>query len=177
MTLTRLSAALAASLLATTALAGDIHIADAYARASNPRAGAAFMLIHNHGAEDDRLVAVSSDAAARVELHSHKDMGDGVMKMMHLEEGIALPAGGLHALLRGGDHVMFMGLTAPFVQGETVEVTLTFERAGEIAVEIPVDLERQPRAPGDMSHGDMDHGDHAEGEMDHDIHSHDGKNH
>ncbi|WP_417523155.1 copper chaperone PCu(A)C [Marinovum sp.] len=170
MTLTRLSAALAASLLATTALAGDIHIADAYARASNPRAGAAFMLIHNHGADDDRLIAVSSVAAARVELHSHKEAGDGVMKMVHLQEGIALPAGGVHALQRGGDHVMFMGLTAPFVQGETVAVTLTFERAGEIALEIPVDLERQPGAEAATDHGDMDHDN-----MDHDAHAHDGK--
>ncbi|MEO1154600.1 MAG: copper chaperone PCu(A)C, partial [Pseudomonadota bacterium] len=43
-----------------------------------------------------------------------------------------------------GDHVMFMGLTGPFVDGETVEVTLTFEQAGDITVDIPVDLNRRP---------------------------------
>ncbi|WP_323766723.1 copper chaperone PCu(A)C [Marinovum sp.] len=172
MTLTRLTAALAATCLATIALAEDILIEDAYARASNPRAGAAFMVIHNHGSEDDRLIDVRSDAAARVELHTHQDMGDGVMKMIHVEEGIALPAGGSHALARGGDHVMFMGLTAPFEQGATVAVTLTFERAGEIDLAIPVDLERQPQA-----HGVTDHGAHDHGATDHDAHDHGATDH
>ncbi|AKO96020.1 hypothetical protein MALG_00825 [Marinovum algicola DG 898] len=152
MTLTRFSAALAATLLAGPALAEDILIEDAYARASNARAGAAFMVIHNQGSAEDRLLDIRSDAAARVELHSHRDMGNGVMKMTHVEAGFAIPAGGSHALARGGDHVMFMGLAAPFEQGATVTVTLTFERAGEIEVAIPVDLERQPTDHGKTGH-------------------------
>ena len=79
-------------------------------------------------------------------------MGDGVMKMTHVEAGFAIPAGGSHALARGGDHVMFMGLAAPFEQGATVTVTLTFERAGEIEVAIPVDLERQQTDHGKTGH-------------------------
>ena len=51
-------------------------------------------------------------------------------------------AGGSHALKRGGDHVMFMGLSQPFEPGVTVPVVLEFEKAGEIRVEIPVDLDR-----------------------------------
>lgn len=153
MTLTRLAAAIAATLLAAPVLAADISIEEAYARASNPKAGAAFMMIRNNGDTDDRLISVASDAAARVELHTHKDMGDGVMKMMHVEEGFAIPGGGMHALARGGDHIMFMGLTEPFEQGEMVTVTLTFEQAGEMVVEIPVDLERQ------TGHGAMTQGD------------------
>lgn len=152
MTLTRLTAAFAATLLAAPVLAADISVEDAYARASNPMAGAAFMMIRNAGTTDDRLISVASDAAARVELHTHKDMGDGVMKMMEVEEGFAIPGGGMHALARGGDHIMFMGLTEPFEQGEIVTVTLTFEQAGEMVVEIPVDLNRQP------GHGTMNHG-------------------
>ena len=107
-------------------------------------AGAAFMMIENTGAEDDRLVAAKSDIAVRVELHTHKDMGEGVMRMMKVEEGFPVPAGGAHMLQRGGDHVMFMGLKGPMEQGKTVTVTLTFEKAGDMVVEIPVDLERQP---------------------------------
>lgn len=152
MTLTRFTAAFAATLLAAPVLAADISIEDAYARASNAKAGAAFMMIHNTGATDDRLISAASDAAVRVELHTHKDMGDGVMKMMEVEEGFAIPGGGMHALARGGDHIMFMGLTEPFEQGEMVTVTLTFEQAGEMVVEIPVDLERQP-GQGAMKHG------------------------
>ncbi|WP_170331321.1 copper chaperone PCu(A)C [Ruegeria arenilitoris] len=141
-----LLAALASATLATAAFAEDtIKIGDAYARSSGKtaKAGAAFMMIENTGDTDDRLIGVSSDAAGRVELHTHMIDDNGVAKMMHVEEGFAIPAGETHMLQRGGDHVMFMGLSQPFEQGAMVPVTLVFEKAGEIEVEIPVDLERQ----------------------------------
>jgi hypothetical protein len=141
------TAALAATavLLAVPTLAQDIEVRDAYARAASPAAksGAAFMEIVNTGAEDDRLVAAVSDVAARVELHTHVQEGD-VMRMIHVEEGFPLPAGETLTLERGGRHVMFMGLSRPLEHGDTVAVTLDFERAGDMTVEIPVDLERMP---------------------------------
>lgn len=143
---TTLLATLAAAALAVPALAEDaITVDDAYARSSGKaaKAGAAFMVIQNLGDTDDRLLGVTSDAAARVELHTHKINDDGVAQMMHVEDGFAIPAGEAHMLKRGGDHVMFMGLTHPFEQGATVPVTLIFEQAGEVQIEIPVDLERQ----------------------------------
>lgn len=140
-------AALATLSLSTVALAeGTIMIDDAYARASgkNAKAGAAFMVIMNRGDAGDRLLSVTSDVAARVELHTHNVNDDGVAKMMHVPEGFAIPAGETHALERGGDHVMFMGLTEPFEQGKQIPVTLMFEKAGEVQIDIPVDLQRQP---------------------------------
>ncbi len=53
---------------------------------------------------------------------------------------------------RGGDHVMFMGLNVPLEQGGEVQVTLTFEQAGDIVLTIPVDNERK------AGHGMMNHG-------------------
>lgn len=147
-----LVAATAAVILAVPAFAADtIAVHDAYARSSTPTSpsGAAFMVIENTGDADDRLVSAASDVAARVELHTHKENADGVMQMMEVEEGFVIPAGGKHMLQRGGDHVMFMGLKAPLEQGATVPVTLTFEKAGEVSIEVPVDLER---APAKMSH-------------------------
>lgn len=131
----------------------EITIQDAYARASSPMAksGAAFLVIHNSGDAADRLVAVSSEAAARTELHIHLEGENGIMRMVHVEEGFDLPANGMIAMQRGGQHVMLMGLTAPMEQGATVTVTLTFETAGDVVVEVPVDLDRQ-------DHGGMDHG-------------------
>jgi copper(I)-binding protein len=73
------------------------------------------------------------------------------MQMTEIEGGIALAAGETHMMQRGGDHVMLMGLNGPLVQGETVEVTLVFENAGEIVIEIPVDNERKG------THGSMGH--------------------
>ena len=109
------------------------------------------MIIHNTGGAPDRLIGVSSDVAARVELHTHQQDANGVMKMIHVEEGFELPTDGEITMKRGGKHVMFMGLNTSLQQGDTISVTLTFETGGDIVVEVPVDLERQ------------DHGGHKHG--------------
>lgn len=141
-----LFAALAGLTLAAPAMAQEIHVLDTYARSASPMAktGAAFMLIENIGDAPDRLIAVKSSAAKKVELHTHREEG-GVMKMVHVEEGFELGAGETLFLQRGGHHVMFMGLTEPFEQGKTIPLTLVFETSGEITLDIPVDLERMPK--------------------------------
>lgn len=138
----------------------EIGIHDAYARSSNPVAGAAFMVIHNHGDVDDRLVNVTSDASARVEFHTHVEDADGVMRMTHVEDGFDLPAGGELILERGMNHVMFMGLNTPFEQDGIVTITFEFEHADDVLVEIPVDQDRG--TPDDAEgHSDSDHSDHG----------------
>lgn len=157
--------ALTALALTTSAFA-EIEVQDPYARSSNAMAGAAFMTIQNTGDTDDRLVSVTSDAAQRVELHTHMEDADGVMRMIHVEEGFVLPAGGAITMKRGGEHVMFMGLTAPFEQDDVIKVTFQFEQAGDVVVEIPVDQDRidhgamgnSDMGNSDMDHGTMDHG-------------------
>ena len=146
---------------ATTAMA-EVEIHDAYARSSNPMAGAAFMVIHNHGDTDDRLIGVRSDVAARTELHTHRETENGVMQMIHVEDGYDFPAGAEIIMQRGSDHVMFMGLNNAFEDGETISITLIFEQAGEIDVDITIDQTRTPMDHGEMDHGEMDHS-----EMDH----------
>ncbi|MEL6643195.1 MAG: copper chaperone PCu(A)C [Pseudomonadota bacterium] len=157
---TLLSAAAIAALTAAPALAGGIMIDDPYARASTPSAksGAAFMTIVNHTDADDRLIAASSPVSERVELHTHLEDANGVMRMVEVKDGIAVPAGGKAMLMRGGDHVMFMGLTQSLNDGDVVEVTLTFEQAGDMTVEIPVDLNRKPMGHG--GHAGHDHSSH-----------------
>ncbi len=153
-----LFATLTGCVLAVPALAADIIVVDdAYARSSGKaaKAGAAFMVIQNTSETDDRLISASSDVSARVELHTHMIDDAGVAKMVHVEEGFVIPAGESFALKRGGAHVMFMGLKDPFEQGEMLPVTLVFENAGEVLIEIPVDLERQDK------HGHDNHGSHS----------------
>ena len=129
-----------------------LTVRDGYARGANPKAGAAFMVIENHKTMDCQLAGVSSDAAERVELHTHQEV-DGVMKMGPIEGGIAIPAEGEHALMRGGDHIMFMGLKAPFENGQTVTLSLDFGDCGVDEVSIPVDNDRTPEAaPAAMDH-------------------------
>lgn len=139
-------AAIAATTLAATAAFADdgVHVIDPYARASTAMSasGAAFMVIENHAGSDDRLIDARSDAAQRVELHTHEQDANGVMRMIHVEEGFVIPAGQELRLERGGKHVMLMGLVRPLVQGETFSVTLVFQREGEVVVEVPVDNDR-----------------------------------
>jgi len=136
--------------------AQTITISDAYARAASASAisGAAFFVIENTAAEADQLVSASSMIAERTELHTHIADANGVMQMVHVPEGFAVPAAGTHALARGGDHVMFLGLKQPLNHGDMVDVTLTFAKAGDVVVQIPVDLERGAPAGG-MGHGAM----------------------
>lgn len=148
--------ALTAASFAVPAFA-EIEFHDQFARSSNPAAGAAFMIIHNHGDTDDRLLGVSSDIAARVELHTHIEDANGVMRMTHIEEGFDLPAGGEIAMVRGAEHVMFMGLSEPMEQGDVIEVTFEFEQAGDITIEIPVDQDRAADPAGHEGHGHEGH--------------------
>lgn len=137
-----------------------VAVEDAYARASNPKAGAAFMVLDNHREVACTLVGVSSDVAERVELHTHGEV-DGIMKMTQIEDGINLPAGGQHALARGGDHVMLMGLREPLENGQLVSLTLDFGDCGTVEVEAPVDNDRQPdEASGHGAMADQGHADH-----------------
>ena len=143
-----LSAAIVAVITGTSLLAADVMVIDAYARVASKvaKSGAAFLIIHNRSDQDDRLIAASSDVAKRVELHTHLEE-NGVMKMTKLEDGMIIPAGAMHALKRGSDHVMFMGLTRSLEHGDMIELTLSFEHAGDVTMKVPVDLERQEEMP------------------------------
>ncbi len=152
----------ALSLSALPALA-EIVIEHAYARSASPaaRSGAVFMVVHNTGPQADRLIGAESDAARHTGLHTNI-IEEGVAKMVAVPEGFAIAAGEELLLQRGGHHVMLMGLVKPFVQGESLTLTLTFEQAGTITLEVPIDNERD----GEMHMGEMNH-DGMEG-MNHD---------
>ena len=150
MTTFRLAAV--AAMVPLTAFAHDgMAVEEAYARSANPRTGAAFMVLDNHREVDCTLVGVASDAAERVELHSNAEV-DGVMSMRPIEDGIVIPAGATHALERGGDHVMLMGLRAPMEDGSSIALTLDFGDCGPMEVSVPVDNTRQPADAADHSH-------------------------
>ena len=132
-----------AMLLAPPALAAEIMVMDAYARASRPGAptGAVFMVLHNMGQTEDRLIGAATPVAQIAQIHTHID-DNGVMRMREVKDGIPLPPGTMHEFARGGDHVMLMGLTRDLTNGETVRLTLVFEIAGEIEIEVSVDNQR-----------------------------------
>ncbi len=127
----------ALALIASPALA-QISVDQPWMRATAPGAKVAggFMTLVNQGSAPDRLVGAASPAAARVELHVHKEEG-GVMKMRQVA-GFEVPANGRFTLKPGGAHLMFMNIKRPIKEGEKVPVTLRFEKAGELTVDYAV---------------------------------------
>ena len=118
---------------------GPLNISLPFTRATLPNApvGGGFMTIENTGTEADRLVSVTTDVAAKSEIHE-MSMDGQVMKMRALTDGLEIPAGETITLSPGGFHLMFMGLKGAFVEGQTVNVTLTFEKAGTVELALPV---------------------------------------
>ena len=119
-------------------------VEEPFLRSSLPTStsGAAFLVLRNMTGQDDHLIGARSDLSGRVELHTHSEDANGVMRMGEIEGGVPLVDGETHVFARGGDHLMFMGLDAPLEQGQLVPVTLIFETAGEVEIIIPVDLDR-----------------------------------
>lgn len=118
--------------------AGDLRIGHPWTRAAGANGnGAGFMSLRNAGAQPDRLLSAASPIARVAELHTHIREGE-VMRMRPVND-IPLPAGQTVELRPGGLHIMLIGLNAPLVQGARVPLTLRFERAGEVQVELAVE--------------------------------------
>ena len=119
---------------------GPIRIEASWARATPPggKVGGVFVTLINTGDAADRLVSASSGVAERVELHTHIKDGD-VMRMREVEGGIPLPPGETVKLQPGGFHVMLLGLAQGLTAGSSVPLTLTFEKAGSVQVDVPVE--------------------------------------
>jgi copper(I)-binding protein len=141
----RLTAQLAAALLGVAfslaaygqVRAGSLTVSDAWARASagaQPN-GAAYLKVRNDGATD-RLLSASAPVAEVVELHTH--VMDGTIMRMRKVDAIDVTGGSTTELKPGGLHVMLIGLKAPLKAGEKFPLTLKFERAGEVKVDVEV---------------------------------------
>lgn len=134
---------------------GNLELSGAFSRATLPNApvGGGFLTIVNKGAEADRLAAVSTPAAGVGQLHQMKMEGD-VMKMNELPDGIDIPANSTVALEPGGLHIMLMDLKGPLVEGTSFPVTLTFEKAGTVEIQMQVG---GVGAKGEPDHSTMKH--------------------
>ena len=166
----RIGGALAFSLVLILASCGGsdpVTVSDAWARSSpsGVTMGAAYFDITS--VDDDSLVAVSvsSDVAARAEIHEvvkatgmgddemhdhdmgddemhDHDMGDGEMHdgamSMQQMDALELPASTLVQLAPGGYHIMLIDLAEPLVVGETFDLTLDFDQAADLTVTVEV---------------------------------------
>jgi hypothetical protein len=101
--------------------------------------GIVYMVIKNNGDEPDQLVASKSPVAAFAELHETSLDENGVMRMRGVKGGfIEVPAHGTAALSPAGLHVMLVDLKSPLKTGDSFPLTLKFEKAGEMTINVPV---------------------------------------
>jgi protein SCO1/2 len=115
----------------------------------SPDNTALYLTVRNEGAGADTLVGIMTDAAGAVVLHGYADPG----RMIPLEAGLAVPAGGSARLAPGGAHGMLAPLMRPLAAGDLVPVSLRFTHGGVVNVRATVvpygEVERALAAPVD----------------------------
>lgn len=132
----------------TLAAPGDVWVTDAWMRPVIllNRPGGAYMTITNKGAEDDRLLSVSSPVAERIEIHRHLHE-NGIMNMVRVDH-MPVPGGQQSKAAPGGYHLMIFGISKKIALGEMVPLILTFEKAGSVETMATV----MKRSPATMPH-------------------------
>ncbi len=121
------------------------------------KVGAAYLLLQNSGAETDTLLSAESPVSEKTQIHETLREGD-IMKMREVRGGVAVPPGTAVAFKPGGNHIMLLGLKQKLEEGQHIPLTLTFAKAGVVAVEVAVEKAPSEKPEGGMAHGSsMDH--------------------
>jgi copper(I)-binding protein len=126
-----------------------IQIEDAWSRATAPGTtiAAGYLTVRNASDDRDRLLGASTPLARKVE--THVTLKDGNIMRMREVPGYDVPGRAHMELKPGGAHLMLIDIKRPFKEGEKVPLTLRFEKAGEIKVELEV---RAAGTSGHMTH-------------------------
>jgi len=119
------------------AAGGGVAIYEPYIPApAAPDVAALYLVVRDEDGNGDRLLSARSEAGD-AELHETRE-DSGLVRMQPAREGLAVPAGGELRLEPGGAHLMLTNLPQPLAVGSRVHVTLEFEHAGRLALEVPV---------------------------------------
>jgi periplasmic copper chaperone A len=117
----------------------SIQVEQPWSRATPAGAstGAVYLTIANKSHDADRLLGASSNVADKSQIHEMKVV-NGIMEMREVTGGLPVPAGGSVELKPGSYHFMLIGLKKPLKAGETIPLTLDFEKAGKVSITVPV---------------------------------------
>ena len=139
---------------------GQLTVTEAWARPGLAGDNSALYFVEDNPGADDTLLSVTSRAAGDVQMHmtmavegdsmehnmDHSMEGSDMSNMpagqtmtMVQQENVPIPGGEKVTFQPGGLHVMLLGLTADLSEGDTIEVTLNFEKAGAITLQVPVE--------------------------------------
>lgn len=108
------------------------------------------MSLETAGDQPDRLLGAETAAAETVELRTY--WLEGCFAHRPRVEAIELSPGAPTVLDPGGLHIMLSGLQRKLVEGETIALSLSFERAGAIEIEVPVHEQAPRRSYGHVQH-------------------------
>ncbi|ROL77524.1 copper chaperone PCu(A)C [Pseudomonas vranovensis] len=129
---------------------GELQIAHPWSQELPPNAPnvAAYFVVHNNGKTADTLLSVDSPISDDAQLHEHVHK-DGLMKMQQVQS-VEVPANGELKFAPGAYHVMLMQPKdrSLLADGKRFPLTLHFEKAGNITVEVAV----QKNAPEGAVH-------------------------
>jgi periplasmic copper chaperone A len=130
--------AVLAGVLVACGSGGDPDLDVAPGQAAEPVAGSSqiVLTVTNRGDGDDRLLSAETPAALDVEVHL-TEIEDGRATMAVLDE-VAIPAGETVRFRPGGLHLMLVVPDETVAEGGTFELTLRFDRSGEITVPVEV---------------------------------------
>jgi periplasmic copper chaperone A len=130
--------AVLAGVLVACGSGGDPDLDVAPGQAAEPVAGSSqiVLTVTNRGDGDDRLLGAETPAALDVEVHL-TEIEDGRATMAVLDE-VAIPAGETVRFRPGGLHLMLVVPDETVAEGGTFELTLRFDRSGEITVPVEV---------------------------------------
>ncbi len=81
----------------------------------------------------DRLLAVTSPASPRVEIHQHTENDAGVLRMRKINGGVVIPAGGQVEFKPGHYHAMIFDVNISD-QSEDLALTFDFETAEDVTI-------------------------------------------
>jgi hypothetical protein len=128
------------------ATVGDITVRGGYLREpASPSVAAGYLTITDTGSRPDTLLSAYCGAARSTALHdipaagSIPSPGGGGDPDRHVPSGsVTIGAGATLTLSPGHGHLMLTGLTGALRPGDSVSLLLTFQRAGQVLVELPV---------------------------------------
>ena len=123
---------------AQTSTTNSISVEHPWARATpaGAKTGAAYLTLVNNGTVADRLIRASTPVAEKVQVHQEID-DNGVMKMRELPV-VDIGPGAALTFKPGGTHMMIIGLKQPLKKGQTFPLTLEFEKAGKLDLQVPI---------------------------------------
>ena len=126
-----------------------VHIKEGYVRATFPMAESAAIYFTFHNMTDEPVTitraSVDGDIAQEAQIHT-TEMKSDMMRMREVTEGVTVAPQKSFAFEPGGYHVMLLGLKQGLSEGQSITLSLYFDKGDALKVTLPV------QKNGDNSH-------------------------